>query len=539
MQNTETKWCAVYTRKSTDEGLDSAFNSLDAQYDACSAYVKSQVGMGWRLVEKKYDDGGYSGGTMNRPALTELLKDIEAGQINVVVVYKIDRLSRSLCDFTDLSKLFERHGVSFVSVTQQIDTSNAAGRMMLNILMSFAQFEREMTADRIRDKIYASRKRGMWTGGPTPYGYKLVDKQLKVDPDAAEAVRMMFRRYVATGSSLQVARELNESSHKRPDSQPWYPRMVLAVLKCRVYTGKLEVKRTGEVFDGIHEAIIDDALFQTVQKALAANVRTDGKSKRHAMLAPLKGILRCGTCGGAMTPVFSNYSKGGGRRRYVYYRCTRDAKKASGDCPIKNISADTVERFVYEQLGKVLRRDDVVGLVTGGDAVKRADFMEATKDMDDFWARMNPGERERLLRLLVRDVRIWPDKVVIVLALDGDDSRIEIPCRLQTNLGRQHFVVNEPEPTPDTPALAVPKALRQARRWLELLASGTYRDKKQLADALGFNGSYFGKMLRFPFLSPVIVEKIRNGELPEVSVTKLMTLTSPLWSEQHKELGIE
>ena len=223
----------------------------------------------------------------------------------------------------------------------------------------------------------------------------------------------------------------------------------------------------------------------------------------------------------------------------MYYRCTRDAKKASGDCPIKNISADTVERFVYEQLGKVLRRDDVVGLVTGGDAVKRVDFMEATKDMDDFWARMNPGERERLLRLLVRDVRIWPDKVVILLALDGDDNRIEIPCRLQTNLGRQHFVVDEPEPTPDTPALAVPKALRQARRWLELLASGTYRDKKQLADALGFNGSYFGKMLRFPFLSPVIVEKIRNGELPEVSVTKLMTLTSPLWSKQHKELGIE
>ena len=539
MQKTETKWCAVYTRKSTDEGLDSAFNSLDAQYDACSAYVKSQVGMGWRLVEKKYDDGGYSGGTMNRPALTELLKDIEAGQINVVVVYKIDRLSRSLCDFTDLSKLFERHGVSFVSVTQQIDTSNATGRMMVNLLVSFAQFEREMTADRIRDKIYASRKRGMWTGGPTPYGYRLVNKQLKVDPDAAEAVRMIFRRYVATGSSLQVARELNESTYKRADGQLWHPRMVLAVLKCRVYTGKLTVKRTGEVFDGIHEAIIDEVLFQTVQKALAANVKKDGKSKRHAILAPLKGILRCGSCGGAMTPVYSNYSKGGGRRRYVYYRCTRDAKMADGVCPIKNISADTVERFVYEQLGKVLRRDDVVGLVTGGDAVKRTDFMEATKDMDDFWARMNPGERERLLRLLVRDVRIWPDKVVIVLALDGDNSRIEIPCCLQTNLGRQHFVVDEPEPTPDTPALAVPKAMRQARRWLELLASGTYRDKKQLADALGFNGSYFGKMLRFPFLSPVIVENIRNGELPEVSVTKLMTLTSPLWAEQQKELGIE
>lgn len=474
---------------------------------------------------------------MNRPALTELLKDVEAGRIDIVVVYKIDRLSRSLCDITDLSKLFERHGVSFVSVTQQIDTSNAAGRMMLNILMSFAQFEREMTADRIRDKIYASRKRGMWTGGPTPYGYTLVDKQLKVDPDAAEAVRMMFRRYAATGSSLQVARELNESSYRRADGQPWQPRMVLAVLKCRVYTGKLEVRRTGEVFDGIHEAIIDDALFQTVQKALAANVRTDGRSKRHAILAPLKGILRCGTCGGAMTPVFSNY-KGSKRRRYVYYRCVKDAKKADGVCPIKNISADTVEKFVYSQLGRVLRREDVVSLVTGGDAVRRADFLEATKDMEDFWARMNPGERERLLRLLVRDVRIWPDRVVIVLALDGDGSSIEIPCRLQTNLGHQHFVVDEPEPAADMPATAVPKVLRQSRKWLELLASGTYRDKKQLADTLGFNGSYFGKMLRFPFLSPVIVEKIRNGELPDVSVTKLMTLTSPLWAEQHKALGI-
>lgn len=180
--------------------------------------------MGWRLVDKKFDDGGYSGGTMNRPALTELLKDIEAGQIDIVVVYKIDRLSRSLCDFTDLSKLFEQHGVSFVSVSQQIDTSNAAGRMMLNILMSFAQFEREMTADRIRDKIYASRKRGMWTGGPTPYGCVLEDKQLKVEPKAAEAVRMMFRRYAATGSSLQVARELNESPNVRADGQPWRPR---------------------------------------------------------------------------------------------------------------------------------------------------------------------------------------------------------------------------------------------------------------------------------------------------------------------------
>ena len=205
------KRCVVYTRKSTEEGLDLEFNSLDAQYEACAAYIKSQSSNGWRLVGRRYDDGGYSGGNVNRPALRELQKDITDGLVDIVVVYKIDRLSRSLCDFTDLSKLFEEHGVSFVSVTQQIDTSNAAGRMMLNILMSFAQFEREMTADRIRDKIYATRKKGMWTGGVTPFGYKVVDKRLEVDPDAAETVRMMFRRYAATASTRQVARELNDA----------------------------------------------------------------------------------------------------------------------------------------------------------------------------------------------------------------------------------------------------------------------------------------------------------------------------------------
>lgn len=200
--------------------------------------------------------------------------------------------------------------------------------MMLNILMSFAQFEREMTADRIRDKIYASRKRGMWTGGPTPYGYILEDKQLKVEPKAAEVVRWIFRRYAATGSSLQVAKELNESPNRRADGQPWRPRMVLAILKNRVYTGKLRIKRTGELFDGRHETIVDEGLFDSAQKALANNRCDDGTAKRHTMFAPLKGILRCGTCGGSMTPVFSNYSKGGGGMSTIAARMTRRTRSA-------------------------------------------------------------------------------------------------------------------------------------------------------------------------------------------------------------------
>ena len=538
------KRCAVYTRKSTDERLDEEFNSLDAQFDACSSYIRSQVGMGWRPVDKRYDDGGYSGGTMNRPALAELIKDIEAGKIDIVVVYKIDRLSRSLCDFTDLSKLFEQHEVSFVSVTQQIDTSNAAGRMMLNILMSFAQFEREMTADRIRDKIYASRRRGMWTGGPTPYGYTLVDKQLKVDPLAADTVRWIFRRYAAIGSSLQVARELNETPpRRRADGQLWRPRMVLAMLKNRVYTGKLCIKRTGEVFDGRHEAIVDDRLFGDVQKALEENRCYDGKTMKHTMYAPLKGLLKCGSCGGAMTPVFSNYSKAGGRRRYVYYRCTRDAKNAERACPIRSIAADVVEKFVYSQLGSILQRDDVRDLVCNMKVKMDEAYRAETADMERLWGKLVPAERERLLKLLVREVRLFADKVEIDLAICGEDGRITVPARFKRNLGRTEIVVMPPgDGTKDVSSdgdCAVVRALRRSRKWAELLSSGTYHDKKSLADALGLSNSYLGKMLRLAYLSPRIVEAIMLGELPSVSVSKLMGIGTPIWEEQERLLGFE
>ena len=539
MKQTEQKRCAVYTRKSTDENLDSAFNSLDAQYDACSSYVRSQAGMGWTLVGKRYDDGGYSGGTMNRPALTELLKDIESGQIDIVVVYKIDRLSRSLCDFTDLFKTFERHGVSFVSVTQQIDTSNAAGRMMLNILMSFAQFEREMTADRIRDKIYASKKRGMWTGGPTPYGYVLEDKRLKVDPDAAKAVKMIFERYVATASSMQVARELNASNHMRPNGKEWRPGMVLVILKNRVYTGKIEVKRTGEVFEGQHEAIVGDALFDKAQELMAGNVKLPGKAKRHAIFAPLKGILRCGKCGGAMTPVFSNYSKKKrSKRRYVYYRCTTDAKLAEHACPIRNISAEVVEKFVYTRLAAILRRDDLRAMISRGNAEIDRAYLDETSDMTSFWSKMMPAERERLLRLLVKEVRLNPDRIEIDLTLDGDGNRIVVPVKMQSNLGRTVIVAraNGEEREAD-PASAAIQTLRNSRRWTELLTSGTYADKKSLADALGLSAVYLGRVLRLASLSPRIVEKVMSGEL-NISVTQLMEITTPIWTEQHRQLGL-
>jgi len=550
MQKQQTYRCAVYTRKSTDERLDMAFNSLDAQYEACAAYVKSQQGRGWTLIDKRYDDGGYSGGNLRRPALSELLKDIESGMVDIVVVYKIDRLSRSLTDFGDISRTFENHGVSFVSVTQQIDTSSASGRMMQNILMSFAQFEREISADRVRDKLYQSRKLGLWTGGPTPYGYRIEDKKLVVDAEAAEIVRKVFRRYIATASCLQVARELNDAGVKRPevagkagDGVPvlWNSSHIWTILRNRVYTGKLVVKRTGESFDGVHERLVDDDLFEKAQRLLDDNRRAEAKGKRHSVLSPLKGLLRCGTCGGAMTPVFSNY-KGAKNRRYIYYRCTRDAKQGEHTCPIRNIAADVVEKFVYSQLGPVLRRDDVVKMVSGGDDAKAEAYLAEIADLDKFWSKMVPAEKERLIHLLVKEVRLWPNKVEICLTLNGGADKVSVAVKLATNLGRQTFVVdcgNAVDGDETNPETAVEQTIRRSHKWLELLTSGTYHDRKSLAEALGLSNSYLGRILRFPFLSPIVVQKIMDGELPDISVTKLMANPSLLWSEQHRLLGID
>jgi hypothetical protein len=260
------------------------------------------------------------------------------------------------------------------------------------------------------------------------------------------------------------------------------------------------------------------------------------------MFAPLKGILRCGSCGGSMTPVFSNYSKAGGRRRYVYYRCTRDAKNAERSCPIRSIAADVIEKFVYTQLGSVLRRDDIRALVCNGNPSLEEAYQVETSDMERFWGRMVPTERERLLLLLVREVRLFPEKVEIDLAIEGDDGKIVVPARLKRNLGRAKIVLASPGDNGEEPAadgdLAVVRALRKCHKWADLLTTGTYHDKKALADALGLSNSYLGKMLRLAYLSPRIVEAIMLGELPSISVTKLQELDTPIWEEQERMLGM-
>jgi site-specific DNA recombinase len=351
--------CALYTRKSSEEGLDQEFNSLDAQREAAEAYIVSQKAEGWTAIADRYDDGGYSGGSMDRPALDRLLRDIDRGKIDCVIVYKVDRLSRSLLDFARIMERFDRHSVSFVSVTQQFNTTHSMGRLTLNILLSFAQFEREIIGERIRDKLAAQARKGKWTGGAPVLGYD-VDRtgpspRLVINAKEADRVREMFRMYLQEASLLPVVRELARRSwvNKRRETKkgrklggrPFDKATLYQLLTNPTYTGKMRYK--DELHAGEHEAIVDQELFDKVQKQLKLNGRTGGAEVRNKYGALLRGLMRCKRCGTAMTHTFCGKNK---RNFYRYYRCTHAMKNGHDVCPTGTLPAGEIERVVIDEV---------------------------------------------------------------------------------------------------------------------------------------------------------------------------------------------
>ena len=308
--------CALYTRKSSEEGLDQAFNSLHAQRESCEAYVLSQAGEGWSALPALYDDGGFSGGSMERPALKRLLADVRAKRIDVVVVYKVDRLTRALSDFAKIVELFDSNGVSFVSVTQAFNTITSMGRLMLNLLLSFAQFEREITGERIRDKIAASKAKGMWMGGQAPLGYRPHERTLVIDEDAAEQARAIFRRYLELGSVNVLRRELEAAGVRTRTGAVFQRGQLYHLLKNRTYLG--EIKHRDLTYPGLHPPLMDRGLFEAVQARLAETVVARGSKPTSTASALLKGRL-FDAAGCAMTPVFTDR----GSRVYRYYASAR------------------------------------------------------------------------------------------------------------------------------------------------------------------------------------------------------------------------
>jgi len=373
--------CAIYTRKSTDEGLDQEFNSLDAQRESGEAFIASQQHEGWICQPDRYDDGGYTGGNMDRPALGRLMADIEAGKIDCVVVYKVDRLSRSLLDFARMMETFETYNASFVSVTQQFNTTTSMGRLILNVLLSFAQFEREIISERTRDKIAATRRKGKWSGGMPLLGYDVVDTKLVVKAAKAEQVRQIFELYLEHRSLMPVVKELNRRgwTTKRwttkkntvRGGRPFTKNRLYQLLTNVAYIGKVRYK--SEVHEGEHEAIVDADVFQRVQTALQRNGRGGAVRNKHNAL--LKGILRCASCDCAMAHSYTSR----GQRRYRYYVCTQAQQRGWHTCPSPSLPAGEIERFVVDQI-RCIGRDPAVLAATLAETRRQAE--EAIKRLE-------------------------------------------------------------------------------------------------------------------------------------------------------------
>jgi len=402
--------CAIYTRKSTDEGLDKDFNSLDNQREAAENYVRSQQGEGWEILADRYDDGGFTGGNMDRPALQRLLADIEVGKVDRLVVYKIDRLSRSLLDFAKLADLLEKHHVSIVSVTQQLDTSTSMGRLTMNMLLSFAQFEREMVSDRTRDKMRAARRRGKWTGGTPRLGYDVAPEggQLVVNKEEADTVEAVFRLYAETTSGVAVSQELNRRGWRRKswktkkgqwrEGKLWDVANLRRMLIDPLYSGKMTLGT--ETFPGEHEAIVPKALFQKVQVTMKENRRTGGTSVRNNQGALLGGLLRCTACDASMIHSWTR-RKG---RLHRYYVCGKAQKRGWSTCPTKSVSATEIETFVV---------DNVRGTGPGMFLDQQGSRALAAP----IWEVLLAPERERILGLLIERI-------------DYDGSRLAVRFRV-------------------------------------------------------------------------------------------------------------
>lgn len=427
----KTMHCAIYTRKSTEEGLDMEFNSLDAQREAGEVFVASQRHRGWECLPERYDDGGYSGGNVNRPGLKHLEEDIRAGKIDVVVVYKIDRLSRSIMDFGKLLDLFEKHHVEFASVTQDINTATSSGRMMLNILMTFAQYEREIITERIKDKVAAAKKKGMNTGGIPPMGYVSdpITHKLQIQPAEAEIVKRIYADYLKLGSARDVAagleadgirtRVLTSRKGRVTGGGPFTAALVYAVLSNPMYIGK--VRHHDKTYPGEQEAILERSVWNATQKLLAENLRFDGK--RQKRVTPLGGLVWCGSCNGLMK---ENFSVRRGNRHYRYFVCSADEKRLHSTCPLKHVPAPELEKLVLQEIGKLLNTPETLAGILGeaGKALESEQVHNALADLNSVWEVMFPVEQYKFIRSIVSRIIVYPDKVKIRYNIEGIETLV-------------------------------------------------------------------------------------------------------------------
>ena len=552
--------CAIYTRKSTEEGLEQDFNSLDAQREACAAYILSQKHEGWAELGDRYDDGGFSGGSMERPGLMQLLRDVEAGRIDVIVVYKVDRLTRSLTDFAKMVDAFDKSGVSFVSVTQAFNTTSSMGRLTLNVLLSFAQFEREVTAERIRDKVAASKRKGMWMGGAVPLGYDAKEKALVVNQGEASAIRTIFAEYLATGSVRQLTSRLAELgivSKRRTDrfgrvsgGRSLSRGALYNILRNPIYIGKIRHK--DELFAGLHEAIIDNASWAKAQAQLAGNGGKKISAVRRSAKRLLDGVL-FDSKGRAMRTSYASKSlrrEGTTRtKRYWYYTSKPSGPKDKN--AVDRLPAKEIERVVLsslrERLGDAKWLTDQARLAGGGN-VQIAEILRAAETWRSKIAASDRDTNAPNLVCLIEQIDAQRDRLCIrlnLLALLEADAHcvplsaaFEVPFQKRQNgCARPIVIVPEDAPQPDPDLIAL---VADARRWARELLDGQASSIQEITEREGLRSGSVSRVLPLAWLAPDISTAILHGCQPaNLTAKSLRSLPDlPLtWEEQRRILG--
>jgi len=558
--------CAIYTRKSSEEGLEQEFNSLHAQREACEAYIQSQRHEGWKMLPAHYDDGGFSGGTMERPGLKQLLADIDAGRVHVVVVYKVDRLTRALGDFARIVETFDAKGVSFVSVTQQFNTTSSMGRLTLNVLLSFAQFEREVTGERIRDKIAASKKKGMWMGGNLPLGYDTQDRKLVVNEAEAETVRHIFKRYAALGSVRKLKAELDAAgivsklrtskAGKISGGKSFSRGALYKLLSNRIYIG--EIVHIDRSYPGEHMGILDAELWDQVQALM-----TENRIERHSRTniddpSLLVGLIFNNT-GIRMTP--SHASKHG--VRYRYYVSNRDRSDETKS-PILHLPAREIESLVRTQIADVLGNPERLF-----DALPQLDIdIEARRKIIDQAKlhaieldKSSPASSIRIIRAAVARIDVHQDRAEIAVNRQGmlsllsddcikslstmdndpeDTSTIICPWRIRKRGAETKLLL----PAGGTASQSKPdpymvRAIARAHIWNRQLINGSFASASEIARTEGVTARYIYKLLPLAFLAPDIVEAISQGCQPGDLTLRTLTTTSipDDWAAQRRRFG--
>jgi len=557
--------CAIYTRKSSEEGLEQSFNSLDAQREACDAYIRSQKHEGWIGLSERYDDGGFSGGNMDRPALKKLIDDIASGKVNTVIVYKVDRLTRSLADFAKLVEQFDSKGVTFVSVTQQFNTTTSMGRLTLNVLLSFAQFEREVTGERIRDKIAASKAKGMWMGGPVPLGYDLRDRRLYINLAEAEQVREIFRQYVRLSNvqalmsylgQTKIHSKVRNTDGKNAGGKHYSRGALYKLLRNHLYVG--EIVHKGSIYPGEHQSILGRELWNEVQELLDQNRRGDRTNGRKCSGSLLTGLL-FDEFGTRYTPTGAQK----GARRYHYYTSQSLMRGQKKNGSVGRLPAPALESAVVERIRVFLNSSSEI--LDASKLLSREErhydrLLKQSKVIASRWNQTTHAEKAQLIRTMLNRVIVRDSALEILLDLEAtlqilsgkevegeatskkieniQTFSLQVPFR-NSNIKALRLVIGNDRSDPSGSREAIAKAIARARSWYDLIVQGRATGLPDLARQHGLTHRYVKNIFPLAFLGPQSIEALLNEDFPSRTLHSLLGKVPVRWDMQREYIENE